>query len=82
MKVGQVKDGMAALMFLVALGLALTRRITQPLLVLGLVVGFLVDAFFTLNPDWHCRETDGGWPVWVLRFQLIAFVLLIVIYGK
>lgn len=83
MKIGQVKDGLACWMFLVALYLVSTRHVQKNVLLAALGLGFLVDFIFTARPEWHCQDWDRAnfAPKLVLLAQVIVFAGLIVING-
>ena len=84
MQIGQVKDALGALMFLVAAYVASTRVIHKNVLLAGLALGFFVDLIFTLKPDWHCEdlnEADDFTPKLILFVQTIVFAILVYLNG-
>lgn len=56
--VGQVKDALAALMFLVSLVVLLTRRVPYGFIVALVIMGLVVDGLFTVNQGWHCQDWE------------------------
>lgn len=83
MKIGQAKDALASVMFLVATILVATRPIQKNVLLAALGLGFLVDLIFTLRPTWHCQDWDrsNSLPKLVILTQVIVFTSLAIING-
>jgi hypothetical protein len=78
MKIGQVKDSLAAGMFFTGILLLTKGLLKQNVLLAALTLGFIVDSLFTLNPEWHCQEWDeGGAPKTVIFLQIFSFLVLI-----
>lgn len=77
MKIGQVKDAIASISFLIAAWLVSTKGIEKNVLLAGLLLGFAVDSIFTLNTDWE----DNSPAKFVVASQVLAFGYLIYING-
>ena len=56
MKLGQVKDASATVLFGVAFMTVLNKNVSKKFILAGLGLGAIIDGLFTLNTSWHCEE--------------------------
>lgn len=82
MKIGQVKDAIASISFLIAAWIVSNKGIEKNVLLAGLLLGFVVDSIFTLNSEWHCTDWEDNSPgKLVIASQVVAFAYLVYING-
>lgn len=74
-----MKDAVAALLFLVSIVIVTNCKVPVETITSCLVVGFVVDSLFTVNPKWHCEEwSESSVAKYIVMAQaplFAAFVL-------
>ena len=83
--IGYTKDKVAAVLFLVLSILLYFVKDFNKLkyaFIIALLIGFTVDASFTINPKYHFKKIGNNIPSYIVVLGAIAFITLIIIYRK
>lgn len=75
--VGYVKDGVAAIMFLILiLFVYVTQKVPIRNTLVLLSMAVVVDGLFTLNKDWHCEDwEDSKIAKYIVLAQIPVFFI-------
>lgn len=76
--VGQVKDTLAALMFLVSLIILLNTRVPYEYIISLVLMGLAVDGLFTINQEWHCQDWEtSATAKYIVLAQIPVFCVIL-----
>jgi len=82
---GYTKDKIASLLFFISIFFVYYLKNLDKiknLIILILLIGFLIDFLFTLNPEYHFTKIGYNIPSYIIYSGVIFVFILLVIYHK